>query len=267
MSESEFHADTRLTAAGPGAFDVDVSARWSVGPGANGGYLAGLLAKGLMAATDRNDLRSLTAHCLLPGTPGPAKLGTSVLRAGRSATIIDAELRRDDSMLAVARGVLAARRESPNWNTRSAPDFPDPETLERERWPDPNMIRSRYDTRYVVGSFPAVQGPVAEVSGWLRPGDHSPIDLPFLVAMCDAWPPPLLMLEGPSLMARTIDLTVHLFDMLETPLDGWVAMTNRSTISVDGYVDTETEAWSQDGRLLAQGRQLSACMPWDPPTS
>ena len=265
MTPNDFHTDTVLELAQPGGYRVEVSDRWSVGPGANGGDLAGLLAKGLMTATDRNDLRSLTVHCLAPATPGPAELQTGVLRQGRSATIIDANLSRGASLIAVGRGVLAAKRESPSWNVRTAPQFPDPDTLDREEWPDPQMIRSRYDTRYVEGGFPAIRGPKAEVSGWIRPADHSPIDLALLVAMCDAWPPPLLMLDGPSLMARTIDLTVHLFDVLETPHDGWVAMTNRSTISVDGYVDTETEAWTDDGRLLAQGRQLSATMPWDPP--
>ncbi len=263
---NDFHHDTQLEPTRTGGYAIDVSDRWSVGPGANGGYLAGLLAKGLLTATDRNDLRSLTVHCLAPGTPGPAELQTGILRAGRSATVIDANLSRAGSLIAVGRGVLAARRESPDWNVRTPPSFPDPESVEREQWPDPKMIRSRYDTRYVAGGFPSFRGPDAETSGWLRPADHSPIDLPLLVAMCDAWPPPLLSLDGPSLMARTIDLTVHVFDTLETPYDDWVAMTNTSTVSVDGYIDTETEAWSRDGRLLAQARQLSATMPWDPPT-
>ncbi len=262
---NQFHTDTALELTRTGGYRVDVSDRWSVGVGANGGYLAGLLAKGLMTATDRNDLRSLTVHCLAPGTPGMAELQTGVLREGRSATVIDANLSREGKLLAVGRGVLAAKREGPTWNVRSAPAFPDPESIEPEEWPDPKMIRSRYDTRYVRGGFPAIRGPLAEVSGWIRPVDHSPIDLAMLVALCDAWPPPLLMLDGPSLMATTIDLTVHVFDTLETPYQGWVAMTNRATISIDGYVDTETEAWSSDGRLLAQGRQLSACIPWDPP--
>ncbi|MEZ5227522.1 MAG: hypothetical protein R2710_12830 [Acidimicrobiales bacterium] len=77
---NEFHTDTRLEETRTGGYRVDVSDRWSVGAGANGGYLAGLLAKGLLTATGRGDLRSLTVHCLAPGTPGMAELQTGILR-------------------------------------------------------------------------------------------------------------------------------------------------------------------------------------------
>jgi acyl-CoA thioesterase len=126
------------------------------------------------------------------------------------------------------------------------------------------MVRSRYDTRYVVGCFPPAPTDRAEVSGWIRPIDGSSIDLAALVALCDAWPPPIMMLTGPTMVARTIDYTVHLFETLVEPIADWVAMTNRSTVSTDGYVDTETEAWTADGRLLAQARQLSVSVPWSP---
>ncbi len=275
MRDSEFDTDTPLTPTTPGRFDTVVSPRWSVGVGANGGYVAGLLAKGLIEGasidpagapdTGHRHLRSMTVHLLAPNTPGPAELETRILRSGRSATVIDAAIHRDGSTLAVARGVIAADREGPRWHVRPAPDFPDPDSIVGESWPDPNMIRSRYDTRYVVGGFPPPPGQeTAEVSGWIRPVDHAPIGLAQLVALCDAWPPPIMMVGDPPTMARTIDITFHLFDTLVDPYDDWVAMTNRSTVSADGYVDTETEAWSTDGRLLAQARQLSATMPWVP---
>lgn len=266
----EFHTDAALTPAGEGAFGATISDRWAVGVGANGGYVSAMLASAIIdteraAHTDARHLRSLTVHLLRPAVPGPASLTAEIRRDGRSATVVDAELHGDDRLIAIARGVVAADREAgPERVERPAPDFPAPESIEREEWPDPLMIRSRYDTRYVVGGFPPQDLDVAEVSGWLRPGDHSPIDLPLLIAMLDAWPPPVMMLPGPMMMASTIDITYHLFDTLDEPLDDFVAMTNTSRVSAGGYVDTETEAWTRDGRLLGQARQLSALMPGVP---
>lgn len=267
---SEFHADTALTTRADGTADAVISDRWSVGAGANGGYLSALLARAIIAAEralhdDARHLRSLTVHLLRPAVPGPATLSTDVRRDGRSATVVDAELVAGDRSVALARGVVAADREAgPERTTRPAPDFPPPESIHRETWPDPLMIRSRYDTRYVVGGFPPQDLDVAEVSGWLRPGDRAPIDLPLLVAMLDAWPPPVMMLPGPMMMASTIDITYHLFATLDEPIDDFLAMTNTSTVSAGGYVDTETVAWMRDGRLLGQARQLSALMPGQP---
>jgi hypothetical protein len=272
---SEFDADTRLDAIEPGVFTTVISDRWSVGAGANGGYVAGLLARSLLRAGSGDDpadrsghvtrhLRSVTVHLLAPAMPGPALVRTEVLRAGRSATVIDATLSRDANPIAVARGVIAADRDGPRRNTRTAPTFPDPATMRDPGWPDPLMVRSRYDTRYAVGGFPPERGDVAEISGWIRPIDGAPVGPAHLVAICDAFPPPVMMLDGPSLTARTMDFTVHLFETLDPPYPGWIAVTNRSTVSIDGYIETETESWSEDGTLLAQARQLSALAPWTP---
>lgn len=266
----EFHTDAALRPTDAGDFEVTISDRWSVGPGANGGYVSGMLAMAIIAAEravhdDARHLRSLTVHLLRPAAPGAATVSAEIRRDGRSATIVDAELVGGDRVIALARGVVAADREAaPSRTDRSAPVFPAPESIEPERWPDPLMIRSRYDTRYVVGGFPPQDQDRAEVSGWLRPIDHTPIDLPLLIALLDAWPPPAMMLPGPMMMASTIDITYHLFDTLDEPLDDFVAMTNTSEVSAGGYVDTETEAWTRDGRLLGQARQLSALMPGQP---
>ncbi|MEO1059854.1 MAG: thioesterase family protein [Actinomycetota bacterium] len=269
-SPGEFHTDTALMPVGDGRFTATISDRWSVGPGANGGYVSAMLAQAAIAAErathdDARHLRSLTVHLLRPALPGPATLTTAVRRDGRSATVVDAELAAEDRLVAIARGVVAADREAgPDHIDHPAPDFPPPEALGSEAWPDPLMIRSRYDTRYTVGGFPPQDLDRAEVSGWIRPADHTPVDLPLLVALLDAWPPPVMMLPGPLMMASTIDITYHLFATLDDPLDDFVAMTNTSKINAGGYVDTETEAWTRDGRLLGQARQLSALMPGEP---
>ncbi|MEZ5227523.1 MAG: hypothetical protein R2710_12835 [Acidimicrobiales bacterium] len=176
--------------------------------------------------------------------------------------MIDANLSRDGKLLAVARAVLAADREGPAWNVRSAPDFPDPESIEREQWPDPKMIRSRYDTRYVVGGFPRC------VVRWprCRDGSDRPTT-PLSISPCSSrqratpgrptadarWPEP----DGdhdrshraPVRHARDAVRRLGRDDQPGNHLGRRL------------WIDSETEAWTPDGRLLAQARQLMACTP------
>ncbi len=261
---TEFEADTRCTPDGDGRFRVDVSDRWSVGTGANGGYAAGLLARAIDLATPDRPLRSMTAHFLRPPTPGPATVEVDVVRAGRSLSVLDAALVRDGEALVVARAAVASPREAVSFCDRPAPDFPPPAELEREDWGEPDFIRRRYDTRYVEGTMPPVLSGRGVVSGWIRTVDDCPVDRPLAVALTDAWVPPVLMRTDPPLGASTIDLTIHLFDTLDEPYEGWCATTNTSTVLADGYVDTDTEVWTDDGRLLATARQLAATFPRPP---
>ncbi len=95
----------------------------------------------------------------------------------------------------------------------------------------------------------------------MRTIDHALVTNPLLVAMTDTSVPPPVM-RTPSMGTSTLNLTVHLFEPVDTPIDDFLAVTNISTIARDGYVDTDTEIWTRDGRLLAQGRQLSLAIPW-----
>lgn len=271
---SNFHDAVRLepapspagTPTGSSRWRTTVSDQWTVGFGANGGYQAGLLANAAMVAAGDQErrLRSIVVHYLLPTQPGPAEVSVDALRQGRSASVLDLGLHSEGRLTVTARAVVAAARPAPAFNHRTPLNYPDPLTLKREVIQQSETVRARYDTRYVVGDSPPQNLPTAESSGWCRTEDHAPVDLALLVAMCDGWAPPVMMLAGPPMLAATIDLTVHLFDPLLEPLDDWVAVSNVSSVANDGYVNTETEAWAPDGRLLAQARQLSAYLPWEP---
>ncbi len=267
---TEFHRDTACTPIGEdGRFDVMIADRWSVGTGANGGYIAGILTTAINAFVADRPLRSMTVHYLRPPSPGPATVVVEALRSGRSLTVIDARLERDGTVIAVARGAVALAREAASFMDRTPPRFPPAESLEHVPWGGdvPNadtFIRSRYDTRYVLGGTPAEPAGESESSGWLRTVDNAPVDQALAVALTDAWVPPMMLRTKMAFGCSTIDLTVQLFDDFADPYDGWCAIVNRSLVASDGYVETDSEVWTEDGRLLATGRQLSACFPRPP---
>ncbi len=275
---SEFHDDSRLTPTnsepGTTAFDLTISDRWSVGPGANGGYIAGVMARSVVESLgtllpDGEDIamRSMTSHYLRPPIPGPARLVVEPLRLGRSVSVIDVSLVRDDKLLTTARAIVGPRRGGTvEFVDRTPPMFPAPDTLEREVWDNPNFVRSRYDTRYVIGrpvnEFDGADTHVAEVAGWIRTTDEAPVDIPLAIALTDSWMPAVMVRHGfEDKVLNTLDLTSHLFHPFAPPVTGWIGVQNRTTVSHDGYADIDTELWSEDGKLLGQSRQLGLLLP------
>lgn len=261
---SEFDHDTALTGAGPGRFDVEVPARWSTGPGANGGFVAGLLTKAALEDAPLDQpLRMVSVHYLRPASPGAAHLGVAAVHRGRTMSLIDVVLERDGKSLALARVTLSADRDVEGaFLDRRPPNFPPPELVPTVDWyDDPNYLRSRFDTRFVVGGRPPIELDRCESSGWIRTVDHAPVTVPLLVAMTDTFVPPPVM-RAPHWGTSTLNLTVHVFEPHATPIDDFLAVTNRSTVASAGHVDTDTEIWTRDGRLLALGRQLSLTLPW-----
>lgn len=261
----DFFDDTAVTLQSPGVFGVTISDRWSVGVGANGGYVAGLLTRALLhdLSDEQRQLRSLTTHFLRPALPGPATITVRVLRAGNTTTA-DATLIANGKEIAIARGVIAGPRATSGWIHRAAPPFPDPESVPLRGPMDDKTVPARYDIRFVTGGMPPPELSTAEASGWIRPADGAVVDVTHLVAITDAFPPPIVMMAGPPLVASTIDLTVHVFPAGHHPTDDWLAVTNRSSVLADGYIECDTELWSREGQLLAQARQLGIAIAYDP---
>lgn len=275
---SEFSDDTRLVrrdgdANNTATFDLTISDRWAVGPGANGGYIAGLMARGIVESLgsflpdDSAAVRSMTTHYLRPPIPGSAVLTIEPLRLGRSVSVIDATLSRDNKVLSTTRAVVAPPwPDTTEFSDRTPPDFPPPESFTRETWDNPNFVRARYDTRYAVGrpeaGYTGANTTVAEVAGWIRTNDHAPVDVALAIALTDSWIPAVMIRVGfEDKVLNTLDLTSHLFHPFSPPIDDWIAVRNRTSISRDGYADIDTELWSTDGVLLGQGRQLGLLLP------
>ena len=58
----------------------------------------------------------------------------------------------------------------------------------------------------------------------------------------------------------TIDLTIHIRE-LPRPDDEWFLAVFSTRTLTDGFLEEDSEIWTPDGRLLAQGRQLALLIP------
>ncbi|RYJ06776.1 MAG: thioesterase family protein, partial [Actinomycetales bacterium] len=85
-----------------------------------------------------------------------------------------------------------------------------------------------------------------------RPRDERPIDALAAGAIVDAYPP--VTAEIGHLASATVQLTVHFRRRAET---SWSLMHVVTRHVIDGYHDEDVELWDDQGRLVAQSRQLA----------
>lgn len=267
---SRFVDDTTVTPVGGGRYEGVIDTGWWIIAGPNGGYIAGLVARAIdMEAADADPaaplkhIRSLTLHYLRPPKEGPVSIDVTVERRGRSVVTVTARMFQGDVLVVVGVGAVAGSRTAAEFDELVAPVVPLPETIAAPEIPDdaPRIpMTARYEMRPCVGSAafewtdesrPAITG------GWIRFEDDTPIDAIGLVALTDAWFPPVMhRFPGEPMAVPTVDLTVHIRRLPEDPRD-WVLARFTSPLAVDGYLVEDGELWDRHGNLLAVSRQLA----------
>ena len=87
---------------------------------------------------------------------------------------------------------------------------------------------------------------------WVRPKDGRPVDALAAAAIVDGYPP--VTAELGHLASATVQLTVHLRRRPETT---WALMHVTTRHVLQGFHDEDVELWDEQGRLVAQSRQLA----------
>ncbi|HEX8101884.1 MAG TPA: thioesterase family protein [Solirubrobacteraceae bacterium] len=253
-----FDADTAIEAAGERRWRGQVSERWYVGRGANGGLLAAQCVRAMQAlAGDPERVpRSLTVHFLEAPVAGPIEIAGTIERAGRSTTAVSLRLEQGERTVGLALGALARWRDGGREHLAVAPPrVPRPDALAPL---DPATsglpaFVANYDWRWAVEEG----GHAARVGGWIRTAEPRAVDHVALAAFADAFPPAVFPLIGGTAPAPTIDLTIHFRAPLDGLGEGWILGAFASRRLAGGFFEEDGELWSEDGRLLVQSRQLA----------
>ena len=257
---SAFLRDTAVEELGDGSYRGHISADWFTPRGANGGFLAAVVLRAIMAAEpDRERApRSLTLHYLRPPAEGEVRISVVPERRGGSVSTYSARMEQDGRLCVLA---IAALSQDFDSSLNYAPQMPDvaPPNGLRSREGDATLppIARRFRTQGAVGYAPFSGGPEALSGGWIAfDGDEpSPLDAPALALLSDAWLPSMFVLVQDFIGVPTIDLTIH-FRARTEGLTGPALAIFRSRASAEGFFEEDGELWSQDGTLLAQSRQL-----------
>jgi acyl-CoA thioesterase len=267
---TRFAADTAVTSLGPGRYSSRIDPGWWIERGPNGGYVAALVLRAVTTevADPERRLRSWTVHYLAPPVEGPVEVLVSVERQGRSLTSASARLVQNDRLLAIAVGAFSLSRPSIEFCALAMPEVDPPEAIAPMPTGEGNgpVMRQRYEQRWAIGPLPFSGGTEPVSGGWIRLnpdelGDGAAAPDPnLLVALSDAWMPPIFGRVSQPVAVPTIDLTVHVREPDPPALDEWILVVFRSSMASDGFVEEDGQLWSRDGRLLAQSRQLAVVL-------
>jgi acyl-CoA thioesterase len=259
-----FETDTAVEPLGGGGFRAHVSTDWYTPRGPNGGYLAAIVLRAILASEPDSERapRSLTLHYLRPPAEGEVRITVTEERRGRSLTTLSARLEQDGKLCILALGALSLDFPTALDYAERMPAHEPLGELVVPSGDNVPAIASRFATGLAVGSAPFSGGEEAATGGWIAfaGSDPSPLDPVALALLSDAWmPAPFVRMHRP-VGAPTIDLTIH-FRARSDGLTGPALAVFRSRTSAEGFFEEDGELWSKDGILLAQSRQLALLTP------
>ena len=265
----EFDRATAVAPLGEGAWAAACDPGWFAGPGPNGGYLAAIVLRAMVAALGDPDRepRSLTCHYLRPPAAGPVRIDATVERSGRATSTLTARLSQDARQCVLAVAALGVDVPGPAEYAGAPPAVAAPEDIPPLRGSDSGLAMvERFDVRPALGAEPFAGAGEALTGGWLQFAQPRALDAIALAMLADAWwPAPWVRLRE-RVAAPTIDLTVHFrapraAAALEPGAP--VLVVFRSTTAAAGFFEEDGELWTREGVLLAHTRQLALLNPLD----
>ncbi len=262
---TRFSTDTAVVRTAPGRYSASIDHAWWIERGPNGGYLAAIVLRAVLAEVDDAGRRprSFTLHYLRPPAEGPCEVEVTVVRAGRGLTTVSARLVQDGRECILALVALGVDRPGPELHDHPPPDVPSPDAAP----PSPDAIggapdvpfRHHYERRPAIGTPPFARGPVAETGGWIRSAYGDPVDEVLVAALTDSWPPAVFSRLEVPVGVPTVELTIH-FRGVPSGAPDWSLVRFRTLEVSAGYLEESAEVWSPDGRLLAESRQLAVLL-------
>jgi acyl-CoA thioesterase len=258
---SAFARATAVEPVGDGAWRAACDPAWNTQLGPNGGYLAAIVMRAMLAelGDSEREARSLTCHYLRPPSAGELRVDATVERGGRSLSTVTARLSQGGALCVLAVGAFAVDFRGALDYAGEPPAMPPPGEVERLPPVAIVPITQHFEMRPTLGA-PLYAGADESISGgWLRFADAQPLDAAALAMFADAWwPSPMPRLTRPA-AAPTIDLTVHFRAPAAAAaiVDEPLLAVFRSSTAADGFFEEDGQLWSADGVLLAHSRQLA----------
>ena len=122
-----FDADTAVAPLGGNRFGAEMSERWWVGRGPNGGYVAAVVLRAILAATgEARPPRSLTVHYPRAPKAGPVELVVEIEREGSRASFVSARMEQGGEVQATALAVLSEDWAEGGFTELEMPDAGEP---------------------------------------------------------------------------------------------------------------------------------------------
>jgi len=232
---------------------------WLQGRTAYGGISAALAltaARGL--ADDLPPLRSGQISFVGP-LAGTVDASATLLRRGRSASFVDAQVASEDGNPGLrATFLFAGDRESAIEHQDAAPpaDLPDPADMpEMPKPPSIPAFFHNFEHRMVK---PDGQSR-ADLLMWVRLKQPEGLDpITELIAIADALPPAAIRLTREPKPVSSMTWLINLLTAAPATRDHWWLLRSTAEQARDGFSSQSMAIWNRDGEPIARGMQSVA---------
>ena len=278
-----FTDDVVVEPRGDGRYTAVLDHSWDVVALPQGGVVAslGLRAAALEVHDPAQRLRTCTTVFAGQVAAGDIEVDVRVLRRGRSATQVTAEVRNagaDAGATTVA--VFGSQRRGPSFVDAAPPKVAPPAECPSYRDPPPPGVEpfeqrafwSRVEGRPALGHAPweDYEPTASDVATWLRFDDRpvladGTLDPLGLVTLADRMPGCVgerIGHAGDDWFAPSADLTVHLLEPVRTE---WILAHDRARWADDGWASAESTIWDENGTLVGYAAQMMLFTYLTPP--
>jgi acyl-CoA thioesterase len=255
-----FDQDIDFEQTAPAVFDGIVTDNWSINGTANGGYLMAILARAMMARTDKHATPLITANYLSRCTPGPARVRVETLAESAQFSRFRAALFQEGREKAMAIGtfsngngtaaVTRYEKKPPEMAPANA-CMPIPEMPGYTVYRHLDLHLDPSCTGWITGEALSER---SEIKGWARFKTPCPFGPPALFLIADAFPPAVLASQGMTAWVPTIEFSANARNL---PKTDWLKCVFRTRFINKGLVEEDGEIWDEDGELVAISRQIA----------
>ncbi len=243
------------------ATDIDVPEGWLAIDAAYGGYVVTLAAHAAAATAPAHTAWAIDVQFTGVIRPGPARVLTRTLHAGRATSTIQVRIEQDGGQRVIAVAKLAAGASPPLWRQRFDPsELPPPEA---SGWRPTPYGRLAWEDRVEVRRIDARLHPDAPTRAWVRlVAGTGASALPAFEAaplLLDPLPSGLFGLPTPPVNVPTIEFALHVLPV-EVETGAWHLVSQRL---IGGTADTlieESALWDRSGEMVAVARQVRRVM-------
>jgi acyl-CoA thioesterase len=232
---------------------------WHQGRTAYGGFSSALaLGAAMRAAGDASPLRSAQVSMIAP-LHGEVEVRAQVLRRGRNATWVAAEMRREGQIGLTATFVFMGPVDSALHVNDCAPP---PDLVPAEAARDfvnergPTFLRNHFDVRFAQ---PRREEKRPEICWWVRARERESLDPMVELLLCaDALPPGVMSLLPPATPVSTMQWQVNLLTPAPATDEGWWLLRSASDYAEQGCSSQRMAIWNAAGAPMLAGMQSVA---------
>ncbi len=254
--EYKFDHDVLVERKGENRFETEIFSDWNI-VAPNGGYLMAIAGKAITSISEYQIPLSMTAYYHKPTSPGYAELIVDrVIKSKRTITAKISLIQKDTVVISYTGMFTHKNAFSGMTFVQKHPILPDPSVCIEL----PNSPLSFF--KQVRLSVPpdqldwlqGVEGKETVFSGYLSFQDNRPMDALAVLLFVDATPPPILRKTGPLAWVPTIELTVQVRNI---PTGSSLGFISKTRFTTNGLTETDIELWTEEGKIIALGRQLA----------